>query len=368
MNRIQSHLWRSYLDDTFSMDNGYYRVQKSSLKCDDLKIGLLHCPFSKRQWISTARFSLPGVPSTYMSTMPALAWYESRMPTEYYIARYYINPDMYHKYSLLYLDYDLQFWTRKWSQAINHDKDLAGVHKTINDILHTIPLIAACSFATSTENCNFREEYIIPQMLMSWIKQNTDMIGILFSSSSPYDKSRDYNARNLVIPARDFGSDGYCKFLKSIFIHNDSPRISEKNVAKEFEGLDAGLNSFREFSREIKSKLQTTKHEEMVISYGTMSDLCQIVLHNFETLRYSKAPFLDREKKATDAVMNLISDIISLYAEIVRSKYTLADWVCKATNLSHELSLETASTLKNLILNLQKLQSEISETERQLFL
>lgn len=366
MNRIQSHLWRSYLGDTFSMDNGYYRVQKSGLKCDDLKIGLLHCPFSKRQWISTARFSLPGVPSTYMSTMPELAWYESRMPAEYYIARYYINPDMYHKYSLLYLDYNLQFWTRKWSQAINHDKDLAEVHKKINDLLHTIPLVAACSFVTSTENCSFREEYIIPQMLMSWIKQNTDMIGILFSSSSPYDETGSFFARNIVMPGNDFDDKGYCKRLQQIFIHENSPQFTKKSISVSMERTDEDLQRLRVFIKEIQCK--TSEQQDHVIPlYHMIEHFCIVIELCCENMQHTNEMFLYREQPLFDVVRRLIADMFGLYATTFNRDKSVLEGLEMIMNITPQLAEESIKIIKQLLSVLQKLQVSISKAQYGLF-
>lgn len=362
LDSIQTNLYRSHLGETYKYSkHAYYRVQKVRAKHENLQFELLHCSFQARQWVSPSRFSLSGIPSTYMSTTPELAWYESRMPSEYYIARYAVSLEDYNKYSLLYLASDFRNMASQMAEESDED-----AIKRVKHLFNTIPLIAACSYATSTEECNFREEYIVPQMLMSWVQKKNDMIGILYSSSSPYDRARKYSAYNIAIPTREIDSDGYCKFLKRIFVSDHSPQIIRKSVANDSESLDNCLDDIRQFIDDLRNLSKTSEWLKFGEVYQFMIDLCKIVILGIEGYQQCKDGMIDKEQRFVDLIRDIIADMFSIYQKIFDKEAVFSVWMENNMNITHASAQEFMATVKKLLSKLQKVQQAINETEREL--
>lgn len=87
------------------------------------------------------------------------------------------------------------------------------------------PLVASCYVVMANEQINrdaqFREEYIIPQMLTAYLKQNNICDGICYYSTrnenlNPYGRYED-DFRNIVLFTREFDESGYDKELIDMF-------------------------------------------------------------------------------------------------------------------------------------------------------
>jgi len=107
------------------------------------------------------------------------------------------------------------------------------------------PLITAChskiSYSESyAGEVKFKSEYIIPQLLLQWYRDNQIMVdGIRYLSCTAENKFPDkvFDKYNYVIPAIEMKEEGYCSSL----VHNYSatPVYShlEKTIDSEFEML-----------------------------------------------------------------------------------------------------------------------------------
>ena len=69
--------------------------------------------------------------------------------------------------------------------------------------LSTYPLIFACSVVNLNGHSAFKQEFVIPQMLMQWVFRNYDRVkGVKYFSCYNADDIRHYNGYNVVLPAR----------------------------------------------------------------------------------------------------------------------------------------------------------------------
>ena len=70
------------------------------------------------------------------------------------------------------------------------------------DYLLTYPLIFACSIINLNGHSAFKQEFIIPQLLMQWVYRNyTEIKGIKYFSCNKSDEFLQYHGYNIVMPA-----------------------------------------------------------------------------------------------------------------------------------------------------------------------
>ena len=152
----------------------FYRVRSapnSAIEKDANE--MFHIPSQKRQLASNERFSLCGFPSLYLSTMQQLAWQECGYPPEYYCSEYQYLPsdDSQDDWKIIALCAPKEIRNRFLATYYN-DFDLWL--SIVERCLKTYPLILSCSFANASGKAPFKQEYIIPQMLMQWVHRNKD--------------------------------------------------------------------------------------------------------------------------------------------------------------------------------------------------
>jgi hypothetical protein len=80
----------------------------------------------------------------------------------------------------------------------------------------TWPLIAACSFTARHRDAPFVEEYVLPQLLMSWLTESHEFIGVRYFSTHVLTPAAGPVSRNLVLPARGNADNGYSPDLLAL--------------------------------------------------------------------------------------------------------------------------------------------------------
>lgn len=128
---------------------------------------LFHVPSHLRSLISSCRYSIAGYPSLYLTDSLSLAKREIDSGSHAIAARF----------SLVYkTDYNriLDFGIRP--DDFNFSDDSEDLTKLSDDYidkyLHWYPLIAACSFVrANSHQKKFHDEYVIPQLLMQWLRE-----------------------------------------------------------------------------------------------------------------------------------------------------------------------------------------------------
>ena len=202
----------------------YYRVRQVDSEDSSIKNNkdeLFHIPLSKRSNACNGRYSLNGFPCLYLTTMLPLAWQECRYPSRYYYSEYYYkqaNNDDEINLLAFYSPTEIRnIETVKYS-------DFEGWLTLVSHYLKTYPLILACSFVAHNGSAKFKQEYIIPQMLMQWIYRNKDRVqGIsYFSCIDMSAQISKWCAYNIVIPAFEpYDENKYSIFLRNHFYWSD---------------------------------------------------------------------------------------------------------------------------------------------------
>lgn len=226
MDSLRSAMFISTMDDWNEIDtsNGkrytkfrltpgelFYRVRGVEGTRTDIESNpdeLFHIPLSKKALTNNERFSLAGFPSLYLATMLPLAWQESGYPQRYYYSEFqYLKMTRREKYivfeneiRLLALYSPLEIYM--WGIAIKHN-DFALWLEAVRKCLMMYPLVMACAFVNHSGKGAYKQEYIIPQMLMQWVQRNIDSVqGIsYFTCVDMKMMPSAYCAYDIVIPA-----------------------------------------------------------------------------------------------------------------------------------------------------------------------
>ena len=269
-------LYRS--KDGISVLNNFFRVNR----CENFeynKISMLHIPFSKKDLVSENRYNIAGQPCMYASTDAVLCWYETNMPTDFYIQKYTCESlDAIDK-AVMYMDWNP---IRVYSYICNCADDTECIKRAVS-ILSIWPLMIVCSFIARNKNSNFVEEYKIPQLLTLWIIKSKKVIGIIYRSDSKYDEVRNRGGSNVAIPVKEGDDNGYSRELEMIFGATEEEKPVRIEMAKELsEIISDDIIIIQEFKEKIENAI---RHYEYPKVYCDYKNICNIAIINMKALK-----------------------------------------------------------------------------------
>lgn len=222
----------------------YYRVRAVDYESDSIAQNpgeLFHIPYSKRAVANAGRFSLAGFPSLYLSTMLPLAWQECGYPSKYYYSEYQYEPnyDLLENSRLPDIEKEIKLLSlyspseiRRWGTSIKYNNFDLWTYVVFR-YLRVYPLVLACSFVNQSGHVPFKQEYIIPQMLMQWVQRNYFKVqGIsYFTCIDTSMWESQWCAYNIVIPAiKPYDHEGYSQLLREKFCWT-KPRFFQVPIA-----------------------------------------------------------------------------------------------------------------------------------------
>lgn len=186
----------------------HYRLRK---KQGAANLGdLFHVPFEHRHEVASARYSIPGYPTLYLSNSIFLAYKELSEPG----------------YNNLYVSKfrHTEYFNRTETLLDLTSKPLWDTPECKFKFLARWILIMACSIEVSFPNSPFRPEYILPQILFQWVKNNINIghrkvIGVTYSSTKIIDSRDSFYGHfyNTAIPIHSSNKEGYCSVLSKQF-------------------------------------------------------------------------------------------------------------------------------------------------------
>lgn len=154
---------------------------------------VFHTPYNLRSKVSTSRYSIAGYPSLYLGTSLELccaeihadpykdltiaALFKLEQTIEYTNTNIRVVELGVKPQDFLFIQSDNETSRRYISQALTENARVRSAY------LLWYPLIAACSFIRINKNDPFAAEYIIPQLLMQWVRSEIDS-----SENSEYDQ------------------------------------------------------------------------------------------------------------------------------------------------------------------------------------
>lgn len=185
---------------------------------------LFHIPLSKKAFSNNERFSIAGFPSLYLSSMLPLAWQECGYPAKYYYSEFQYEKlcgatsrdiDKEFKFLALYTPEEIYTWG-----VSNKHSDFDIWLKVISLYIKQYPLVLACGFVNHSGRVSYKQEYIIPQMLMQWVQRNSNKVqGISYFTCVDISMYTSiWCAYNVVIPAqKPYDENMYSVKLKEDF-------------------------------------------------------------------------------------------------------------------------------------------------------
>ncbi len=229
---------------------------------------VFHTPYNLRSKVSTSRYSIAGYPSLYLGTTIELCCEEINMDlhknfalasmfklertleytnTNIRVIELGVKPQ-----DFLEQNYANESHDRRISQSLLNDCDIRSAY------LLWYPLIASCSYIRTNKNDPFAAEYIIPQLLMQWVRNeigsnNSDeydqLVGIRYFSCASV-KASDMGF-NYVFPTSGQQKSAelpYCAVLSKsfrltnpVYIHeSDDLRTCERQLrnSNDFDFID----------------------------------------------------------------------------------------------------------------------------------
>lgn len=212
-SKMKPQLMQRYSGATIT--ETYFRIRKiEDTPFPLIRKELFHIPKSKNHLIGAERYSTAGYPCLYLASQPELAWYECNCPKKFAIAKFFIPQEPSH--FLRFIDFSEKLVTLSHSfhtWFINETEKLE-VQRYLLKHIYSYPLRAACSVSTKYPNAQFHEEYIVPQLLLNWVRNNAEFDGIRYESSSNNENVCYAGAHNLVLVTKTFDSDGYDEKLR----------------------------------------------------------------------------------------------------------------------------------------------------------
>lgn len=204
-----------------------YRIRKVDCSTTYGRKDIFHVPVSARSMIATCRYSIAGYPSLYLTTSIKLGLEETTDSRKKAIAARYQLVRSQHKVDIQVLELGIKpqdffpdeqrYETETIRRYIPADKLKAP--QVRESYLKWYPIVAACSFIRANRSTPFASEYIIPQLLMQWVRtksRHNSLMGIRYFSCASIrasDMGFDY-----VFPVNNCEyDDNYCSVLREAF-------------------------------------------------------------------------------------------------------------------------------------------------------
>ena len=273
-----------YLPDNSKIKkhSSFYRMRTVGGNFALSRKDMFHPPFQIRGKLGANRYSIPGFPSLYLSSRIYVAWEELLRPNidDVQVVR------VQNEEPLTFLDlttdrYTQQNYIKGYEYTLNNErwKELYAVMAW--------PLIAACSVKVKNRQNSFKPEYIIPQLLLQWVRNNRRVTGIRYSSTHiNYNNPNitgDYF--NLVIPVKENKVKGFCNWLSNTF----SVTAPSSWALQQFS---SGLQQFHYNRDELKIKTRDL-NEKIELSEGMAIPYSQTNFYKMEwSLQASKATLI----------------------------------------------------------------------------
>lgn len=192
-----------------------YRIQSA----DDETLSrerLFHIPFQLRHKVATQRYSIPGLPSLYLGGSVYVCWEEYGRPPldDIHIARF----EAVDKLRIVNFGYHPERMAAMAADAFEKGKITSSRIAFLVAQTISWPLLASCSLQVPDRKVAFKDEYIIPQIVLQWVRMQKDFDGIRYFSTHVDDLLRDPVGQiNYVFPVQKPIATGYCESLKAKF-------------------------------------------------------------------------------------------------------------------------------------------------------
>ncbi len=199
---------------TLGGDLNFYRARSSDNGMAYEKKEIFHIPFELRSKVKTQRYSIPGFPSLYLSDSIYTCWEEMKRPNLKKLNCSRLVSENF--ISMLEIPYPAD----EIKEYVGKNSIVEGVKGIgIDSLLINWPLYLACSIKIKNKEDPFKIEYVLPQLLLQFVKSSSGLDGIkYFSTNIDYDSEKIEGVfSNYVFPVKEIGHSGFCKKLVKSF-------------------------------------------------------------------------------------------------------------------------------------------------------
>lgn len=250
----------------YNEHESFYRIRLSEKNYPFQRKDMFHIPFDLRNKVSTQRFSIPGFPSLYLGRTIYICWEELNRPS--------IDKIQAIKYK--------NVKPIKLLDLTPPTRDCQDIDELYSFFM-TFPLILCCSVKVKDTSDTFKPEYIIPQLLLQWIRNNDVLDGIQYKSTHITSKVFTENTEliNIVLPVKTSKDKGTCKNLASYF---ESSEVISWNLYQFATGGQTFLYSKKDAEVVNKKipKLEIIEGKQYPYFYSTLGKL-EYYLEYFNT-------------------------------------------------------------------------------------
>jgi hypothetical protein len=203
-----------------------YRVRLGNLSKFS-RPALFHIPFELRHRVTSKRYSISGLPSLYLGGSLWVCWEECGRPDFHKMHVSQFRPAA--GATMQVLDFGYRPALTAAMVKANQGQIFGGGAWTDFVISQAVcwPLIAACSIKVLNSGdpdspSPFIPEYIIPQLLLQWLRNETIWDGLRYFSTKISQYVRDPTVpMNYVFPVRVKAPTGHCATLRAKFVLSD---------------------------------------------------------------------------------------------------------------------------------------------------
>lgn len=230
-------------ETTTNIQIEFFRARTSEKYCTYERNEMLHIPFDKRGRIPSTRFSIPGLPCLYLATSSYCCWLELRTPADH---QFNVSPvKINQNQKILNLTMSAYLF-----EHITQLIDIQGLSNTyVIEALKLWILSYASSYKINSDRSSFKEEYIIPQLIML-VSKDLGLDGVsYYSKQVKDDRFAHMLSVNLALFATYSGEKKFSKKFEDIEIAPSYNYAMFKQLKLSKRSVDTSLRLHIENSK-----------------------------------------------------------------------------------------------------------------------
>lgn len=181
-----------------------FRVRPGVAGANFDRADLLHIPWDRASFAGARRFSPKGVPMWYLGGSFVTCWHETRWPRALWVAATRLQPSRH----LQVLNFGYRGADLAESVRLGRISTEPSLQARAASQAVLWPLIAACAYIVRDDDEAEPQEYLIPQLLMEWLMEDTAYRGIRYASTRLGEGTAIAEGANFVLPATGPLRDG----------------------------------------------------------------------------------------------------------------------------------------------------------------
>lgn len=237
----------------FERNSDFYRIRTCNENYVIPSQDFFHIPFHLRGKVKTQRFSIPGFPSLYLGTTLYVCWEELKRP----------NIDSFQAVRLK---------NTKDIRVLNlvpQNEKNKSPSKHYNYLM-LWPLIFTTSIKVKNNEDTFKPEYIIPQLLLQWVRNSQKLDGIMYQTTHIDFRNYCFDGEfiNVVLPVKENKTEGLCNILKEMFEMTTATSIqlndlSSGNLVDGSNFIDPNVNKKIRNLEIVKGRVFPYNHSKL---------------------------------------------------------------------------------------------------------